>query len=137
MADEDGLAKASEDANELIALRARNEVLETSLREARVSSDRRAVHTELRAEALRRGMIDLDGLKLVDPAEVTVDDQGMVHGAQTLMTKLRRDKPWLFGAASSSSVAGVPAAAPSRTKRATEMSLSEWRAARAELLRRS
>jgi hypothetical protein len=52
------------------------------------------------------------------------------------MTRLRRDKPFLFGAQSSSSVAGVPAAAAARQKRATEMTLEEWRLARAELLRR-
>jgi hypothetical protein len=124
-------------ATELIALRARNEALEHSLREARAASDRRAIQAELRAEAARRGMVDLDGLKLADLGDVTIDEEGVVHGAATLMTKLRRDKPWLFGAASSSSVAGAPAPAPNRAKMATEMTLGEWRSARAELLRRS
>jgi hypothetical protein len=138
MAGDDGLIDDVPDAAaELIALRTRNEVLEASLREAHAVSDRRAIQAELRAEANRRGMVDLDGLKLVDPSAVTIDADGVVHGAQGLMTKLRRDKPWLFGAASSSSVTGVPSPAPSRTKLATEMTLSEWRSARADLLRRS
>ena len=138
MAGDDGLVGEPPDATtELMALRSRNEALESSLREVREASDRRAVQTELRSEALRRGMVDLDGLKLINFADVTIDGDGVVHGVQSLMTKLRRDKPWLFGAASSSSVAGVPAVAPGRTKLATEMSLAEWRAARAELLRRS
>jgi hypothetical protein len=137
MAGDDGVEDGADPVAELLALRSRNLALENSLREAREASDRRAVDAELRAEAQRRGMVDLDGLKLVDPTEVSIDADGVVHGVQSLMTRMRRDKPWLFGAASSSSVAGVPAAAPSRTKLATEMSLSEWRTARAELLRRS
>ena len=138
MAGDDGLIGDGPDAGaELIALRSRNEALEASLREAHAVSDRRAIQAELRAEANRRGMVDMDGLKLVDPAAVTIDAEGVVHGVQSLMTKLRRDKPWLFGAGSSSSVAGAPAPAPCRTKLATEMTLTEWRSARADLLRRS
>ena len=138
MSGEDGTDGVSPDTiGEINALRARNDILEHSLREARAVSDRRAVQAELRAEALRRGMVDLDGLKLADLEDVTVDEDGMVHGAQALMAKLRRDKPWLFGAVSSSSTAGAPAPVAGRAKLATEMSLSEWRTARAELLRRS
>ena len=122
--------------DELNVLRARNAALEESLREARESGDRRAIQSELRAEAVRRGMVDLDGLKLIEGSSVSVDADGVVHGVAAVMTKLRRDKPWLFGAASSSSVAGVPAAAPVRAKLATEMTLQEWRVARADLLRR-
>jgi hypothetical protein len=123
-------------ADELAALRARNEALHADIREVRENSDRRAIHSELRAEAMRHGMVDLDGLKLINPDEATIDDDGIVHGVAAIMTKLRRDKPWLFGAPSSSSVAGVPAPAATRTKLATEMTLDEWRTARAELLRR-
>ncbi|MFT2096001.1 hypothetical protein ACMS1Z_15355 [Acidiphilium multivorum] len=78
---------------------------------------------ELRIEAVRAGMIDLDGLRLIDPA--------------ALMAQLKRDKPWLFGAPSSSSTASVPRAEPPRARHATELSEAEWRAARAELLRRA
>jgi hypothetical protein len=134
MADEDSVDDA---AREVDALRAQNQALEASLRALREGSDRRIILAELRHEATRRGMIDLDGLKLVDSDAVSIDADGTVHGVGSVMTKLRRDKPWLFGSANSSSVAGVPEAAPSRTKLATEMTLAEWRAARAALLRRS
>jgi hypothetical protein len=137
MAGHDATAGAPDEvADELTALRARNETLQASLIEIREGSNRRAIHAELRAEATRRGMVDLDGLKLIDHGAVTIDDDGVVHGVQSTMTKLRRDKPWLFGASSSSSVAGVPETVPARTKLATEMSLDEWRVARAALLRR-
>lgn len=133
MAGDDG----QDAGDELSALRARNEALEATLQEVRDGSDRRAIQAELRSEATRRGMIDLDGLKLIEGSEVTIDEQGVVHGVAPVLTKLRRDKPWLFGAASSSSAAGVPVAVATRSKLATEMTLAEWRTARAELLRRS
>ena len=137
MPTDDGLDEPTNQAdNELAVLRAKNLILEASLQETRDGSDRRAIQSELRTEAVRRGMVDLDGLKLISGDGVTIDADGIVHGVAAAMTKLRRDKPWLFGAPSSSSVAGVPAPILTRTKLATEMTLDEWRLARADLLRR-
>jgi hypothetical protein len=121
---------------EMTVLRARAELLEAALQETREQAARRLIQAELKAEAWKNGMIDLDGLKLIDANDIAVDDTGEVKGAAALVARLRRSKPWLFGAGSSSSHAGVPASAPTRQKLATEMSLDEWRAARAELLRR-
>jgi hypothetical protein len=131
-----GEVPTDQGGDELALLRTRNEQLEVRLRDVQQAADKKLVQLELKAEAIKSGMVDLDGLKLVEPSEVSIDDQGQVRGAAALMGRLRRDKPWLFGAASSSSSAGVPAHTPSRVKLATEMTLDEWRAARAELLRR-
>jgi hypothetical protein len=122
--------------SELALLRAKNEQLEARLRDAQESSNKRLVALELKSEAIKSGMVDLDGLKMLSADDVSVDEHGQVRGASAVMARMRRDKPWLFGFASSSSMAGVPVQAPSRTKLATEMTLDEWRAARAELLRR-
>jgi hypothetical protein len=81
-------------------------------------------------------MVDMDGLKLIDPAALLIGQDGEFRDAAEIIAKLRRDKPWLFGATNSSSAATVPAPAPARRKLATDMSLDEWRLARAELLRR-
>lgn len=118
------------------ALIARAEELERRLAELETQTQARVIAAELRAEAVRAGMIDLDGLRLVDTAQLTLDASGAVAGAAALMAQLRRSKPWLFGAASSSSSAAAPPANPPRAKLATEMSVEEWRAARGELLRR-
>ncbi len=122
--------------DELAALRAHAEGLERRLAEVQAESGAKVVQMALRAEALRAGMVDLDGLKLIDPASLLPGDDGEFDGAAEVIGKLRRDKPWLFGAATSSSTAVPPTAAVTRRKLATEMSLEEWRTARAELLRR-
>jgi hypothetical protein len=122
--------------DDIASLRSENARLEASLRSVRAEADQRLIHAELRAEALKAGMIDLDGLRLLDSAAVTVDEAGEVHGAAGAMTRMRRDKPWLFTPQNSTSVAGVPKHSAVRDKLATEMTLDEWRTARADLLRR-
>ncbi len=128
--------EASDAAEEMAALRARASELERQLQERSVEAEARIVRSELKSEAMRAGMIDLDGLKLIDVGQVKLDEHGNVAGGASLMAKLRRDKPWLFASASSSSVASAPPSQPVKPRLATEMSLEEWRAARSELLRR-
>lgn len=117
-------------------LAARAAELERKLAEAEARANSRIVLAELKAEAVRAGMIDLDGLKLLDTEALTVSDSGEVQGAAELLRAARKAKPWLFAAASSSSVAQPPGAQAPRAKLATEMGHEEWQAARAELLRR-
>jgi len=117
-------------------LRARATALEAQLQATTENADARVIRAELKAEALRAGMIDLDGLKLVDPAEVKLNIAGEVEGAAALMARLKRAKPWLFTTPSTSAAATAPPAQPPRAKRATEMTEAEYRTARADLLRR-
>jgi hypothetical protein len=117
-------------------LAARAEALERKLAEVEALARSRIVQAELKAEAVRAGMVDLDGLKLLDASAVVLNDAGEVEGASGLLQAMRRAKPWLFGAASSSSVAQPPGAQPPHARLATEMGHEEWQAARAVLLRR-
>lgn len=94
------------------------------------------VQAELRTAAARAGMIDLDGVKLVDASHLSVTESGDLIEAPDIMARLRVEKPWLFGRGSSSSAAVAPRATPPKPKTAMEMSVDEWRVARAELLRR-
>lgn len=97
----------------------------------------RLVQAELRTEAVRAGMVDLDGVRLIDASGLQLGPDG-VEGAAELVARMRDAKPWLFGrgGTSSSSAGRAPRAAPPKAKTAMEMSEEEWRAARAELLRR-
>ena len=90
----------------------------------------RLVAANLRTEAVRAGMIDLDGLKLVDLSDVRLDDDDKIIGGRKMMTELRRAKPWLFGTGSSSSVAIAPTLLPARQKTAMDMTDEEYAAAR-------
>jgi len=116
---------------------ARAENAEAALADAQAEANARLIRAELKAEAIRAGMIDLDGLKLIDLAEVGLNPSGEVADAASILAKLKRTKPWLFGNASSSSAAAnPPRPEPPRMRHARELSHEEWLAARAALLRR-
>jgi len=123
------------DSDPVADLRARAEMLERRLASAEQEARARMVQAELKIEALRSGIVDLDGLKLVDPSQVEVGETGEVKNAADIITQLRRTKPWLFGSGSSSSSANPPPAQPPRQKLATEMTDAEYRTARAAILR--
>ena len=93
------------------------------------------VQAELRTAAARAGMVDLDGVKMVDAASLEVNAAGELENGAAVMAALRQAKPWLFGRSSSSAAVAPRAAAP-KQKTAMEMTVDEWRVARAELLRR-
>ncbi len=111
-------------------------MLEQLLGDVRKEAELRLLRAELKTEAIRAGMIDLDGLKLLDQSALKLSPSGDVDGIAPIMAQLKRDKPWLFASSSSSSPVTPPPAQPPRQKRATEMTDAEYRAARAELLKR-
>ncbi len=117
------------------ALKAHADALERQLHESEARSVMQLRQAELRAEAMRAGIVDIDGLRLLDP-ESLAGGREAAPAASEVIGKLRRDKPWLFGASHSSSGGTAPSAAPVRRRLATDMTIEEWRAARAELLRR-
>ena len=115
----------------------RAEMAEAALAETKSHATAKLIHAELKAEAIRAGMVDLDGLKLLDISEFTLDRHGDVAGAEGILAGLKRAKPWLFGqGASSSAAAHAPRPEPPRTRHANELSHDEWLTARAALLRR-
>ena len=121
--------------NPVDELRARAESLEQKLEDFQRQSDMRLVRAEMKAEAIRAGMIDLDGLKLLDISEVRLNERSEIDGASELMGRFKKSKPWLFGTTSSSSSLSAPAAQNPRQKHATEMTSAEYAAARAALLK--
>jgi hypothetical protein len=122
--------------NEAEAWRARAEQAEAALNAAQAAANARLIRADLKAEAIRAGMVDLDGLKLIDMEEVRLNEAGEVVEAAAVLAKLKRAKPWLFGAASSSAAANPPRPEPPRVRHANELTHEEWLAARAALLKR-
>jgi hypothetical protein len=118
-------------------LRARVDRLERESQEIRQQSEHRIILAEMKIEAMRAGMIDLDGLKFLDMTQVHLQDDGSVNDGTELISRLKRSKPWLFAAPTSSSVANVPSSRPARQKLATQMTDEEYRVARANIISRS
>lgn len=120
----------SEDSGEVVEVSTEATAEMTALRA-------RLVQAELRTEAVRAGMVDLDGVRLVDVSGLVLGADG-IEGGAALMARMREAKPWLFGRAGANSSSGgrPPAVVAVKAKTAMEMSEEEWRAARAELLRR-
>lgn len=116
-------------------LRRENEALKQAVADVKAKMSERLVFSELKAEAIKAGIIDLDGLRLLDLGRVSLDDELRVQGAAELVEGLRVSKPWLFAAPSSSARAAAPPARETTPTRATEMSDAEYRVARAKLLR--
>jgi hypothetical protein len=99
---------------------------------ARLRSDfqSRLLIANLRTEAVHAGMVDLDGLKLIDLSAVRLDAEDKIVGGRKIMEDLRRNKPWLFAGRSSSNTIAAPASQPVRQKTALEMTDEEYAAAR-------
>jgi hypothetical protein len=115
----------------------RAEQAEAALAEAQKQAAEKLLRAELKAEAIQAGMIDLDGIKLIDLSEVTISETGEVVDAAAVLAKLKRAKPWLFGQGRSSSAAAhAPRPEPPRVRHANELSHEEWVLARAALLKR-
>ncbi len=136
MTEQDPPSDAADAADGMAELRARAEALERQLTALHRETQTRLVQAELKAEALRAGIVDLDGLKLIDLSHVKLGADGEVEGGTALIAGLKRAKPWLFAAPSSSAAAKAPAALAPRQKMASEMTDDEYRAARAALLKR-
>jgi hypothetical protein len=104
---------------------------ENKIKDAHTAAEQRVIRAELKAEALKAGMVDLDGLKLADLSKVKINDTGEVEGAAELMEELKKSKPFLFSATQhSSSPNNPPNPKPPVAKKATEMTDEEYAAAR-------
>ena len=96
--------------------------------EATSAADKRVIRAELKAEALKAGMIDLDGLQLADLSAVKLNDKGEVEGGAAAIEALKKAKPYLFGATSTSTPGNPPKPAPAGGKSVLDMTPEEYRA---------
>lgn len=118
-------------------LRARLDRLERDNQENHRLAEQRLILAEMKVEAMRANMIDLDGLQFLDMSQLHLGEDGGVTDGGELIGRLKRAKPWLFAAPSSSSTAKVPPSSPTRQKLAKDMSDEEYRIARANIIKRS
>lgn len=128
---EAAVTEAQKKADEAIA--AAKAEAEGHAKTAEERANERIIRAELRTAALKAGMVDLDGLKLADLSEVTLNDKGEVEGADALMTKLKEAKPYLFGKPlpGNTNPNDPPNPNPPAPKLAKDMSPEEYQAAKA------
>lgn len=111
--------------------------LDNQVKEVRSAADARVVRYALHAAAKTAGMVDLDGLKLLDTSTVKVGEDGEVSIPEDFFTKAKESKPYLFGAAGSTTTnpATPPKPAQTAAKSAAEMTDEEYAAAKAAITR--
>lgn len=110
--------------------------IERANKMAREAADARVIRAELKAAAMAAGMVDLDAIRIIDTSAVRLNDAGDVVLPDGFFAAVKAAKPYLFGQPSTSSTAAAPPAKPPTAKDAREMTADEWRAARAEAVRR-
>lgn len=114
--------KKAEAAAEAIA-NAKKEADER-ISKATEASNERIKRAELKAIAIKAGIVDLDGLKLADLSKVKLNDAGEVEGADALIDDLKKSKPYLFGTTTTSSTQEKPKP-DTKPKRVSEMTDAE------------
>lgn len=125
---EAGVAAAARERDEAVAM-------------IRSQANDRVIRSELRAHAMKAGIIDLDGLRLADLTKLSLSEDGDVVGAEALIDSLRQDKPYLFSESRSGIATGTtaqtqrpPAPAVPMALDARTLSREAWQAERDKLL---
>lgn len=94
--------KATEQQQKAEAAEAAKIAAEKAVTEAEAKAlakaNERIMRSELKAEALKLGMIDLDGLAFIDYAALKLDDKGELVGGAEALAKLKEAKAYLFAA---------------------------------------
>lgn len=123
---EDATKTATEAAE--AATKTANEAADAKVKEVTGAADKRVIQAELKAVAIKAGMVDLDGLKLADLSTVKLDKDGEVQGAEEMMTALKKSKPYLFKEPSSSGGEEPPKPGNQKPKKVSDMTDDERKA---------
>lgn len=92
--------------------------LEKSYSEKEKAAQERIILAELKAVALSHGIVDLDGLKLIDKSTVKINDNGEIEGAEDLIKQFKENKPYLFKKSESSTYTGKESSSKKAEKKA-------------------
>ena len=66
------------------------------IQEADQHAAQRIIKAELKAHAIKAGIVDLDALALADLSGVKLNDNGEIEGAEAALEALKKSKPYLF-----------------------------------------
>lgn len=108
---------------------------EGKVQAAEKAASDRILQSELKAHAIKAGLVDLDALKLADLSKVKLNDKGDVEGADELFKTLKESKPYLFGQAGNTSTPNNPPPSGSTTFNAKQITdPKQYDAAKAQFL---
>ena len=134
---DDAIAEAARVKAEIEAAAAdKVKVSEAEKTEATKKAQERSVNADLKVAAKDAGAVDAaDVLALLDRSKIKLDEAGEITNAAELMADLKKAKPHLFGAASTSSTAPKPPPSQTSTREQVKNSKPEdYRAQRAAFL---
>lgn len=89
---------------------------------------------KLEVQALKEGMIDLDGLKLADTSKVTLDEKGELVGTEDFFKTLKESKGYLFGKVNTTNIDRVPKPGSPDPVDAKNMKQEDYEAAKSKLI---
>ena len=131
------LARAREQVRSAVAER---DAVVTTLQ---AESNERLIRSELQLRALQHGILDLDGLRLLDTRAITIGSDGAVVGAEEALTVFRASKPYLFNQGNTvarpmttTARENSPPRAQPEPVDARHLSREQWQIERARLLSR-
>lgn len=97
--------------------------------------NKRYIRAELKAEALKAGLVDIDALRMFDTSTLEINESGDVVGVADLIDEMKVSKPYLFQgyAKDTSSDKKTPGADKITSKNALDMSDEEFAASARDL----
>ena len=105
---------------------------EGKVTEAKKAADARILTSEMRTAAKAAGMVDLDGLKLIDTSTIKLKDDGTAEIPADFFSKAREAKPYLFTPAkgtetgTTSTTTPPPPASSAAGKHAKDLSAADF-----------
>lgn len=118
--------------NEELAAKAKAEA-EEKVKATMDAANQRIIKSELKAIALKYGIVDLDGLKLADLSNIKLNDNGEIEGGEDVIKALKEQKPYLFKEPTTTQTTQTPPPPNTKPKKATEMTLAEYEAEKRRL----
>ena len=99
---------------------------EAKAAEREAAANARVIKAELKAHAIKAGIVDLDGLALADLSGVKFNDKGEIEGAEAAIEALKKSKPYLF-AQTTASTQQAPRGGDPKPKSARDLSPEEFK----------
>lgn len=100
---------------------------------AGAAASQRIIRAEMKALAVKEGLVDLDDLALIDITGITIEEGGSLKGAEDVLKKFKESKPHKFGEASSSSHQPPPKKGEDTPKKVKDMTPDERKVAAKKL----